>query len=67
MMKQAFEHFDNDKSESITVDDMIKVFGFNDNNNHLNEFQKIIDECDIDKNGAIELNEFISIMEKILK
>ena len=31
MMKQAFEHFDNDKSESITVDDMIKVFGFNDN------------------------------------
>ena len=66
-MKQAFEHFDNDKSGSITVNDMIKVFGFNTNTNNLNEFQKIIDECDIDKNGSIELNEFITIMEKILK
>ena len=67
LMKQAFEHFDNDKSGSITINDMIKVFGFNTNSNNLNEFQKIIDECDINKNGSIELNEFITIMEKILK
>ena len=31
------------------------------------EFQNIIEECDIDKNGTVELNEFIIIMEKILK
>jgi calcium-dependent protein kinase len=67
MMKDAFEHFDIDKSGSISVEDISKVFGFNLNENNLQEFQNIIEECDIDKNGTVELNEFIIIMEKILK
>ena len=67
MMKDAFEHFDIDKSGSISVEDISKVFGFNLNENNLQEFQNIIEECDIDKNGIVELNEFIIIMEKILK
>ena len=67
MMKDAFEHFDIDKSGSISVEDISKVFGFNLNENNLQEFQNIIEECDIDKNGKVELNEFIIIMEKILK
>ena len=66
-MKDAFEHFDIDKSGSISVEDISKVFGFNLNENNLQEFQNIIEECDIDKNGTVELNEFIIIMEKILK
>ncbi len=67
MMKDAFEHFDIDKSGSISLQDICKVFGFNGNQNNLKEFEKIIEKCDIDKNGTVELNEFIIIMEKILK
>ncbi len=63
IMKEAFDHFDKDDSGQITVDEIANVFGFNE---RINEFSSIIEECDIDQNGSVELDEFIYIMEKII-
>ena len=63
IMKEAFIHFDLDKNGNISVDDISKVLGFKD---HYSEFAAVIEECDIDQNGAVEYDEFIYIMEKIL-
>ena len=63
IMKEAFDHFDKDDSGQITVDEIANVFGFNE---IINEFFTVIEECDIDQNGSVELDEFIYIMEKII-
>ena len=63
IMKDAFDHFDKDDSGQITVDEIANVFGFNE---IINEFFTVIEECDIDQNGSVELDEFIYIMEKII-
>ena len=62
-MKNAFDHFDKDENGCITVEEIANVFGFKE---RINEFSSIIEECDIDQNGSVELDEFIYIIEKIL-
>ena len=68
LMKQAFEHFDIDKTGKITVENIAKIFGFYENENILNELHNVIKECDVDnEKGYFELNDFIHIMKKIFK
>ena len=66
-LKFAFDFFDKDKSGFITLDKIFEIF--NKNNENLaskEEFKKIIDEVDLNKDGIIDFKEFKIMMEKFL-
>ena len=66
-LKFAFDFFDKDKSGFITLDKICEIF--NKNNENLaskDEFKKVIDEVDLNKDGIIDFKEFKIMMEKFL-
>ena len=67
MIKQAFEHFDVDKTGKITVDNITHVLRVQDNENLINDFQNLFDEFDNGNDGSVELNQFNNIIEKIFQ
>ena len=67
LIKQAFEHFDVDKTGKITVDNITHVLRVQDNENLINDFQNLFDEFDNGNDGSVELNQFNNIIEKIFQ
>ena len=66
-LKFAFDFFDKDKSGFITLDEVIEIFNKNNENvASKDEFKKIIDEVDLNKDGTIDFKEFKIMMEKFL-
>jgi len=62
IIKFTFNFFDKDRSGEITIDELMELFGKN-NEEHLKE---LVNEVDTDKNGKIDFNEFKEMMVKIL-
>ena len=66
-LKLSFEFFDKDKNGFITLEEIYEVFN---KNNEIEvskeEFKKVIDEVDLNKDGLIDFKEFKIMMEKLL-
>ena len=66
-LKLSFEFFDKDKNGFITLEEIYEVFN---KNNEIEvskeEFKKVIDEVDLNKDGLIDFKEFKTMMEKLL-
>jgi calcium-dependent protein kinase len=66
-LKFAFDFYDKDKNGFITLDELNEVFNKeNGNEFSKDEFKKIIDEVDLNKDGFIDFEEFKIMMNKIL-
>ena len=66
ILKNCFEYFDKNKNGEITVDEIKKTFKNYKEKITEDEFYNIVKECDLDKNGVIDFNEFKIVIEKIL-
>ena len=66
-LKLSFDFFDKDKNGVITLEEIYEVFN---KNNEIEvskeEFKKVIDEVDLNKDGLIDFKEFKIMMEKLL-
>ncbi len=62
IIKFTFNFFDTDRSGEITLDELIDIFGKN-NEEHL---VQLVNEVDTDKNGKIDFEEFKAMMIRIL-
>ena len=63
ILQFTFNFFDKDKSGEITLQELIEIFG----KNNEEQLKHYVDEVDTDNNGCIEFNEFKEMMIKILK
>lgn len=63
-VKQAFDQFDEDKSGSITLEELKKIMKSIGETPSDAEVKKIISEVDLDNSGTIEFNEFVMFVEK---
>jgi calcium-dependent protein kinase len=55
---QAFDYFDKDKSGTITVEELRKVMSNEEMGIDTATIEKMISDCDINKDGMIDYNEF---------
>merc|ERR1719210_601742 len=65
--KEAFALFDKDSDGSITTSELGTVMRSLGQNPTEAELQDMINEVDVDGNGSIEFNEFITMMAKKIK
>jgi glycerol-3-phosphate dehydrogenase len=63
--KKIFNSFDVDHDGHITQKDLAKAFKALDIKFKQEDIQKLIDEVDFDKNGAIEFNEFVQCLAAV--
>lgn len=65
-MRNAFRMFDKDGSGKISIDEMKQALGHNidGQTEDEEEWNKLIEEVDIDGDGEIDFEEFISMMRK---
>ena len=61
----AFDYFDKDKNGSIALSEIKNVF-CSERDVPEEDFQKVIDEVDINHDGIIDFKEFKIMMKKIL-
>ena len=66
-IKDAFELFDTDGDGSISVKELGKVIRSLGQNPTDLELMTIISKADIDRNGTIEFDEFVSMMSHKMK
>lgn len=64
-VRDAFNIFDKDKDGSITRDELKSVMLSLGLNPSETEIMDMIDSADIDKNGVIDINEFINLMPSL--
>merc|ERR1712236_194171 len=62
--KEAFDEFDTDKSGTISPDELLGVLRAMGQNPTEDELLNLVMEVDIDGNGTIEFEEFLSMMKK---
>jgi calcium-dependent protein kinase len=62
IIKFTFNFFDKDKSGEITLEELMELFGKNNEQN----LRNLVNEVDTDKNGKIDFKEFKEMMIKIL-
>lgn len=62
-IKDLFTIFDKDNSGTITSDEVKSLLTSLGRETTTEEIQKLVSECDKDKNGTIELQEFINWMD----
>merc|ERR1711879_811970 len=62
--KEAFDEFDKDKSGTISPEGLLYVLRAMGQNPTEDELLNLVLEVDIDGNGTIEFEEFISMMKK---
>jgi calcium-dependent protein kinase len=60
---QAFDYFDRDHSGNITVEELRKVMCNDEYGLDNSLIEKMISECDINKDGMIDYNEFFTMMK----
>ena len=66
-LKLSFDFFDKDKNGVITLEEIYEVFNKNNETEvSKEEFKKVIDEVDLNKDGLIDFKEFKIMMEKLL-
>lgn len=65
ILQFAFDYFDQDKNGEISLDEIESIFNTT-NQFPKEEFQKIIDEVDINRDKVIDFSEFKLMMSKIL-
>lgn len=61
---QAFRFFDDDETGRITLKDLKRVAKELGERYSEEELQAMIDEADMDKDGGVNLEEFLSVMKK---
>merc|ERR1711936_995988 len=62
--KEAFDEFDTDKSGTISPEELLGVLRAMGQNPTEDELLNLVLEVDIDGNGTIEFDEFLSMMKK---
>merc|ERR1711936_419746 len=62
--KEAFDEFDTDKSGTISPEELLGVLRAMGQNPTGDELLNLVLEVDIDGNGTIEFDEFLSMMKK---
>jgi len=64
---QAFKMFDKDGNGRITPDEIKSVLGNDDNykNAEPGYWEKLIQDADLNGDGVIDYNEFITLMSKL--
>jgi len=62
--KEAFAMFDKDGDGHVTMDELREVLGQMGEHPTDEQLHDMISDVDIDNNGTIELNEFISMMQR---
>lgn len=62
-LQAAFEVFDKDKSGGISVEELVETLGGGRGQDHV--FIEMVKQADTNKDGQIDLEEFIAFMEKI--
>ncbi|SPQ24314.1 5ef4de72-1994-4316-857a-dca6952267fa [Thermothielavioides terrestris] len=65
--RQAFEMFDKDKTGDITADELgqvMKELGLNPSDQ---ELQDLVDEADLNKDGVISFEEFLTLMSQSVR
>ena len=68
-MKAAFNYFDDDHNNNISVDEVEKKFyqsAKNKNENTRLQLRKMFDQIDINKDGQISFAEFASMIKGII-
>ncbi|XP_035705241.1 calmodulin-A isoform X3 [Folsomia candida] len=65
--KEAFMLFDKDEDGTISLSELAIVMRALGQRPSETELQAIMDECDQDRNGSIEFNEFLILMSKKMK
>ena len=65
--RDAFELFDKDKDGTITIKELANVMKSLNQDPTEYELKEMIDEVDIDGNGQIDFEEFVSLMNKRTK
>jgi len=65
--RAIFKLFDKNNDDKITADELGTVLRTMNQNPTEKDIQDILKEADVDKSGAIEWNEFITIIPKKLK
>ena len=63
--KEIFNRFDKDKSGSIDLSEIQKVF-FEGKETNQDELRAIIQEVDLNNDGTVDFKEFSIMMKKIL-
>ena len=66
-LKYAFNAFDKDGNGSISIDEIMAIFRRTSNNVDKKVFEKMMKDADSNGDGAIEFEEFNSIMEKFFQ
>ena len=63
-LKQAFEYFDKDRWGKITYDELMECLTDEDPMMTEEDVRKLINEADVDGDGAIDYSEFLEMMDK---
>ncbi|CAG9950191.1 unnamed protein product [Clonostachys rosea f. rosea IK726] len=66
-LKEIFDLFDQDKDGQITAAELSEVMRALGQNPTESELQAIIDEADLDNNGALEFSDFVRLMSDKVK
>ena len=66
-LRAAFEHFDVDKSGKITADELREVLGGEEMSLNLTKaaIDNMINEVDTDRDGSVDYEEFLAMMQKL--
>ena len=62
-LKEAFRHFDLNDTGAIKKEDLIKVLKLDDVEDKNKIVNAIIEENDFDKDGKINFNDFVKVMQ----
>ena len=63
-LKAAFEMLDRNGDQTISADELLEIFSFNDNFD-LSMAQEMIRQVDVNKDGGIQYEEFEALMRAI--
>merc|ERR1711973_682698 len=64
-LREAFELFDADKDGEITLDELQKIMNLHGYDPSQEELQNMIEQVDKNKNGTVDFEEFLIMMESM--